>query len=480
VTPTAPSDGDAIGSLDHELAQEVPPGQDAPFQALGRRGRVLGTALEGTEGVWLDSVRVASGLRLEGEDVLGATLSPLGVERRLRVKGAEITERIVAPRDAPFVLFEWEGAGSPVPLEVSWRTGLELAAPHGGDLRGEGGGSPVTFRVSGSDVTWAVEPPAATGRTVRAACVVPGAGRVQLAVAGGRDPDELERALRGTARGGVVPQSRRGALARLRHDRIALASPDPALGVAVERAKAWLSDATPSLETSADALLAGDFDHARQALLAAATPPAPTALVRLAGLFLDWTGDVETIHGCWPNVVAAWAHGEGWRDMLHMAEALGDGAVADSARAAGARSGAAHGPRRVACQDPAIASLQRLLGPEPDSPRGRLVLRPRPPLEWDTFQLRNLAMGDASMDVHYRRTESSHWFELEQTRGAAPVRVVLEPELAGVFRSARVDGVVAELAAVPAEGRSRVPVQIVLDHRRTLEVEMDEKKDARR
>jgi hypothetical protein len=481
VTQTAPAPVEAIGSLAHELAEEVPPGQDAPFHVQGRRARVDGTARGGAERVWLNSASVMSAVKVEGADVLGVLLSPLGIERRLRVGGAEVDERIVVPRDASFVLFEWESR-SRLPAEVRWSTPLELGGPEGGDLRAVGSGTLVAFRVSGSDAEWVVRPGGAGRHRGGVAIVLPGDGPVQLAVAGGGDPDELARALRAAARGGVVTESRRGLLARLRQDRLALDSPDAALDVGVERAKARLSDALPATHSIPDSLLAGDFDHARQALYDASQPGAmgdSGTLARVAGLYLAWTGDSETLYGSWARVVAAWDGGKGWQDVLHMAEALGDSAVAAAARAARDRGVPADLEGSLP-RDPALATVHRLLGPEPDASRGRLVLRPRPPGGWDVFQVRNLVVGDAAVDVVYRRTDDTHCFEVEQTRGAAPVRVVLEPELEGVLRCARVDGVGADLTAVPANGRSRVPVQIVLDHRRSVELEMEEKKDARR
>jgi hypothetical protein len=116
--------------------------------------------------------------------------------------------------------------------------------------------------------------------------------------------------------------------------------------------------------------------------------------------------------------------------------------------------------------------VETLLGTRPDALRGRLVLRPRIPEDWARLEVQGLAAGSAAVDVVYRRDGAGHRFTLSQRRGGVPLQAVLEPELpGGRVRVARVDGSSAELDPVRADGRWRVPVQLVLDHPRTLEVE---------
>jgi hypothetical protein len=78
-------------------------------------------------------------------------------------------------------------------------------------------------------------------------------------------------------------------------------------------------------------------------------------------------------------------------------------------------------------------------------------------------------MGDAAVDVGYDRDGDRFVFTLEQTRGAVPVRAVLEADLpARALREAVIDGVPAQLDARPFGDRLRVPVQLTLERSRTI------------
>ncbi|HUH13720.1 MAG TPA: hypothetical protein VMK65_11445 [Longimicrobiales bacterium] len=127
--------------------------------------------------------------------------------------------------------------------------------------------------------------------------------------------------------------------------------------------------------------------------------------------------------------------------------------------------------------DPAAAlrvaawAMAGILGAQADAPRHRLELRPRLPGEWAGLDVTGLRMGDASIELSYRRQAGTHILLLEQVGGAVPVRVVLAPEVEGALRGARVDGRAAELIPRPAGGRTAAPVQIVLDAPRRVEVE---------
>jgi hypothetical protein len=263
--------------------------------------------------------------------------------------------------------------------------------------------------------------------------------------------------------------------------------------------------------------------------------PADTAaFLRLVARYLAWTGDLRGTRRAWPAVVRALAAEAGGdaledtpggqaalRDLVPAAEALGDRGLADRLRSRLADRAGTDGPDDPAPGDPApldsgpggrarrrpdpgrrpadadaddpgpcpggaadhAAAVDRvvtdLLGVEPDAARGRLELRPRPG-DRRAFGIRNLSMGGAAVSVSYRREDRPggvrvHGFGLEQERGPVPVTVAMEPELAGarVLR-ARVDGRAAELDPAPAGGLWRVPVQLVLDHPRRVEVEMEQ------
>lgn len=127
--------------------------------------------------------------------------------------------------------------------------------------------------------------------------------------------------------------------------------------------------------------------------------------------------------------------------------------------------------------DPAATLLllvHELLGAAPDAARHRLVLRPRIPAEWDRFEARHLRVGDAAVALRYRREGARHIFCLEQERGAMPLRLVLEPLLpATTLTGARVDGRAATLETSRHGDRLVVPVQLVLDHERILELDCE-------
>jgi glycogen debranching enzyme len=115
-----------------------------------------------------------------------------------------------------------------------------------------------------------------------------------------------------------------------------------------------------------------------------------------------------------------------------------------------------------------------LLGAEPDAPRNRLTLRPAFPDDWTRFEALNLRMGDALIDLRFRREGSRHIFRLSQEAGAVPVRLVFEPVVTGRAVVAHVDGEPAQLVPKPAGGRLLVPVQLILDDERVLELEIAE------
>jgi hypothetical protein len=120
----------------------------------------------------------------------------------------------------------------------------------------------------------------------------------------------------------------------------------------------------------------------------------------------------------------------------------------------------------------AATLVHGLLGVEPDAARHRLTLRPQIPAAWHHMEVRQLAMGDALFSLDYRRTGPRHEFVVEQTAGAVPVNLVFEPAIAmRALGAVTVDGEAAQLDAKPFGERMLAPVQLVLDHTRTLVVE---------
>lgn len=269
-------------------------------------------------------------------------------------------------------------------------------------------------------------------------------------------------------------------------------------------------------------LASGDPGPARAMVMGQGWGPgvsATTGYLLVLARYLAWTGDLATVNGAWAAGaragVEAWmasvaGGGPGGRrdgvmgELVVVAEEVGDEEMARLLRAAEgelaegeladesedesedesdepvgvelepAAGGGADGD--LAKSAALVEAVVRgLLGAEPDAPRGRLVLRPRLPASWRRFGVRNLVVGEAVVELEYDRDGGRHRLTLRQARGGPPLRVILEPELAGGrLVGARVDGEPAELDTVPVAGRLRVPVQIVLDHERCVEVEIED------
>lgn len=114
-----------------------------------------------------------------------------------------------------------------------------------------------------------------------------------------------------------------------------------------------------------------------------------------------------------------------------------------------------------------------LLGVRPDAARHRLEVRPQLPPEWDRLEIRRLRLGDALLCLRYARDGGRHELSLEQEEGAVPVRVILEPAFTGRLVRAAVDGSAASLAPRPFGDRTLVPLQVVLDAPRRVELWME-------
>ncbi|HEY8483242.1 MAG TPA: hypothetical protein VIL13_01435 [Longimicrobiales bacterium] len=129
--------------------------------------------------------------------------------------------------------------------------------------------------------------------------------------------------------------------------------------------------------------------------------------------------------------------------------------------------------------DPATAAallaasfVHGILGVEPDAPRGRLVLRPAIPPSWSHLEVLRLQLGDAAVSLRYHRDDTVHRFHIEQESGAVPLRLIFEPALpAPALAGARVDGQEASLDPRSVGRIVLVPVQIVLDHERVVELQ---------
>jgi hypothetical protein len=156
--------------------------------------------------------------------------------------------------------------------------------------------------------------------------------------------------------------------------------------------------------------------------------------------------------------------------------ALGGSAPAADPRAGYAPAAAGDAaPFPDAVLDPAALVLETVharLGLDADATRHRLRLRPVLP-GTGAIVIRSIGIGDATISLEVEVAEDRIRIELEQDSGALPVTALLEPAVIGAVRSASVDGRPASLTPRPWADRLLVPVQLVLDARRTLVLELD-------
>lgn len=286
---------------------------------------------------------------------------------------------------------------------------------------------------------------------------------------------------------------------RLRAFTVELIASDPEVGASIDRAKQHLavilSEPNPPARAALAALALGDFDAAAtlaRSLGAGQLPdgtlPGETTADYLLLLtrHLAWTGDIHTLREEWPRILRAAAHPppptagphelRSWaaacRELPIAAESIGETSPPMQPVQVTQPGQVTGGAPECEPADLVDHYLHDLLGLEPDAPRNRLVLRPRLPEGWDHLELRCLRFGDAEIDLRYRRNGDHHRFSLVQESGAIPVRVIFEPALPGRrLIAARVDGVDATLDPRAVEGRVVVPIQIVLDDLREVELQ---------
>ncbi len=91
------------------------------------------------------------------------------------------------------------------------------------------------------------------------------------------------------------------------------------------------------------------------------------------------------------------------------------------------------------------------------------------------MELRNLPLGNAdTISLRYERTGAVHTFVLTQETGASPPRLIFEPSIpAQNVSGVRIDGVRADLNVRRSGERTICPVQLVLDHPRTIVIVSD-------
>ncbi len=255
--PELPLLHEDLPSLEHSLRAAGPADGDAPFTVAGRRAFAAGGEARGVDEVWAHPVRLASGPRLAGASAETATVTPLGLERRLRVDGAPILERITVPRDAPVCLVEWRAVAEPVTVDVEWTSDLRLMWPYPatassplrwrrasrGVVVGSGAGEAAAFAFNRPPeqltVTDASTEEVAAVR-VRARLRLGRGESVRLAMAAA-PAAQLDRSLRAANRAATAVLARSGATDRLLSEQLSFDAPDPLVTQAVEWAKVRLA-----------------------------------------------------------------------------------------------------------------------------------------------------------------------------------------------------------------------------------------------
>jgi hypothetical protein len=119
--------------------------------------------------------------------------------------------------------------------------------------------------------------------------------------------------------------------------------------------------------------------------------------------------------------------------------------------------------------------LYGLLGIDPDAARQRIRLRPWIPGDWWFLEAAGLRFGDSRLALRYHRNDSAHTFQLVPLEGTIPLRIIFEPSVeARAITRITVDGVVATLDLRRADDRWICPVQVTLDHERTIVLTADD------
>jgi hypothetical protein len=121
----------------------------------------------------------------------------------------------------------------------------------------------------------------------------------------------------------------------------------------------------------------------------------------------------------------------------------------------------------------ALHAVHTLIGAAPDAFRNRLWLRPRLPAGVDCLRVESLLAGDGSFAMTVQRTARVVQVRIRQDAGAIPATALLEIVAPAAPLATRVDGAPASLQPRSAAEGWLVPVQLVLDNERTLEIDVD-------
>lgn len=492
-------DGDrALPSFDHPLHVDGPP--DLPMALHGRHA-VL-DVVAGTPDLDLVGIaRFRAPPRLVGAEIDGVRLTPLGIERRLRLHGVPLTERICVAHDLPAAVYEW-AAAAPVEIAVTWSLDHATALQWPGDAGSDGAGASATHRTeSGPSASGGAPLPqrqaigtevilrfsrqprrldgVAPGATARAVFGLGAGAGVRIGIGGG-SARELERVRRGLASPGSVVTARAAVIDRAYRHRLQVLAPDPR----VDQGLAWAATVLEACAPSPDLRL-----WAGLAALAVGRTESGRALLRgsdAAALVAAWTGTLR------PGEAPARSSGEeplrfdperidgapggaAWGPYARERADSGFGAWLGTLSAGPAGEGRNAAPTARWATAVVLPLVHGLLGAFPDATLQRLRLRPRIPEQWDRLEVRGLRLADAEVGLRYEREGSLHRFRVRQEAGAVPLLLVFEPSLPGTLPGgARVDGRQADLEHESVGRRTSFGLQLVLDHERTVELHVRE------
>lgn len=175
--------------------------------------------------------------------------------------------------------------------------------------------------------------------------------------------------------------------------------------------------------------------------------PRPGAPAPPLHLHMEWPGRREFAAGDADGGLAAW--------LAHIEEP-----------ADGPPKGGVHATHTI------LPFVLGVLGARPDANYGRLLLAPFPPSAWTAFDATGLRVGDATIDLRYRKSGETHTFTLAQTSGRAPINLVFEPAVVplGQEVQVRLAHEIAEVGTFERGNRLGVRLQLPLDHERRVTI----------
>jgi len=223
-------------------------------------------------------------------------------------------------------------------------------------------------------------------------------------------------------------------------------------------------------------------EYSSDGACADASEAATAAWLSLAARYHAWSADDNLLRELWPDLARAARaidgsrFGNTLRALALTAESLGDsGAASDFRRAAAAAPAPLPGrplaPARanVRAAQHLLKLVDRVLGLDPDAPRGRLRARLATPSRWATLRIDNVRLGDARIRLDVEQDSEHTRIVATPTAGAIPIRLILEAVLRRVPARVLIDARTAQLDLQPLHNRIVAPVQLELDHPRTIE-----------